>query len=156
MAILRVKKESLAPVFEFASGVPAFDLIDITVDVDRTTHGGFLSSPGYFVYRSKIVVNQNNAASMGVEGLIFKFYNIDPRRYRPSPSNEIAVYDVRFDTADRTMKNLGNFLKKKTYIDTFSSAIKNIFLAGGRGGTSDLRGGGKKPIMVSTKPKGKK
>ena len=137
MGIIRPKIGSLATIFEFASGAPAFELVDITSTPSKNSDN-FLYAPGDFVYRSTVLVNQNNAAALGVDGLVFKFYNVDPRRYRVTPANEITEHSVRFETSDRKMKRLGTHASKGVYIDSFESATKNIFVAADKAGMTNV------------------
>ena len=69
MAILSPRNVDIGQIFEFATGSPAFDFVDIVNDAEQKDDRGFVQKRGTFVYKTALVVNDRAAALLAVRAV---------------------------------------------------------------------------------------
>ena len=128
MAILLTKKIDLSSIFEFAEGSSPFDLIDIVNEAEGTDNRNFQTAKGFFVYKTKMIVNDQKAALYDVTGLRIQLYGVDVSRFSTNPSDLIEEFEIAFETQDEervtiSQENLFNVIRAKS----FASSVMNVF-----------------------------
>ena len=128
MAILLTEKTDLSAVFEFAEGSLPFDLVDIINEAEGKDGKRFESAKGFFVYKTKMVVNDRKAALYDITGLRVSIYGVDTTRFSVGPSDLVEEFEIAFETQDEeqvtiSQENLFNAIKATT----FASSVVKVF-----------------------------
>jgi hypothetical protein len=138
MAILRSRQKNMTnAIFQFAAGMPEFDLIDIVNEEAKSNsleERNFITDEGYFVYRSMLIVNDRQAEKLGLEGMRFEFYTVNPQKRLTNAQNRIDGFDVIFEKSDVETKTVIRQDKsQKTDVRTFKDSTMRVFSAAKRG-----------------------
>tara|TARA_R100000008_G_scaffold55344_2_gene33946 strand:- start:5435 stop:8674 length:3240 start_codon:yes stop_codon:yes gene_type:complete len=118
MANLKVRTFLTSDLFQYASDVPEFDLIDIVNEVEYTEKNQFISDEGFFVYKSQIIVNDRKASLLGVEGLQFEMFTANPQKYAINDAYSVGKFQIEFEKQDEVIttvagQNSNNIVKAK-------------------------------------------
>lgn len=118
MANLFFRNIPAAVFFQYASGLPSLELIDIVNEAEFTKQKSFADDPGFFVYRSQLVVNDRRASLFGVTGINVKVYTTNPQKFSVPETSAIASFDIEFETQDEVTRTIAgnndeNSIKKR-------------------------------------------
>ena len=107
MANVRIQKVSIDRFFEFASGFLPFDLVDIVSESENHGRQNDEVSSDEFEYRTHFFVNQQVSEELGATGLRVDVFVSDPRLRKPSFTDAVASFDVKFDIAADIRRKIG-------------------------------------------------
>jgi len=110
MAKFSVRRVAIDSFFEFADGTLPFDLVDVVNEAEvKSFDAGqsFERGEGVFEYKTKFLVNQRRASRLGVVGVRFEIFTRNPRTNNLSSDDAIETFEVRFDTAQDVVFNIG-------------------------------------------------
>jgi len=131
MANIRLRKISIDRFFEFASGVLPFDLIDIVSESE--TYGVHIDSKtDEFEYRTHFFINQQVSEELGATGLRVEVFVTDPRERKPSSTDAVASFEVKFDIAANILEKKGETQTKSVITRVPPAIFKKVLVAANR------------------------
>ena len=132
MASLIFRNIPVSFFFQYASGLPEFDLVDIINEAERISSRSFIDGGGFFVYKAQMIVNDKRASLFGIEGLSFQVYSSNPDKFEVSKEQALASFDVEFETQDEIVKTVaGNTKNNIVKIKTSDVSIMRVFANSG-------------------------
>ena len=130
MAIFKTHKQDIRQIFEFASGENPFDCIDVQSNTKDFDLFAFLTAPGSYVYRTRLIVDDNKAALLGVMGLRIEFFDADAEKFNVTDNNLLGQHDITFDTQSIAVKNIASINKNmKITADVFADSAMKVYAA---------------------------
>lgn len=130
MAIFKTHKQDIRQIFEFASGENPFDCIDVQSNTKDFDLFAFLTAPGSYMYRTRLIVDDNKAALLGVMGLRIEFFDADAEKFNVTDNNLLGQHDITFDTQSIAVKNIASINKNmKITADVFADSAMKVYAA---------------------------
>ena len=128
MANLIFRNIPVSLFFQYASGLPEFDLVDIVNEAERISKISFIDDDGFFVYKTQMIVNDRKASLFGINGLSFQVYSSNPDKFEVSEEDALASFDVDFETHDEIVKTIaGNTENNAVKTKTSNVSIMRVF-----------------------------